>query len=295
MAVDGGIYLLDKPQGITSNTLLNQLKRRFDIKKAGHAGTLDPMATGLMVVATQRFTRLLSEVIGSDKRYSGEFVLGYETNTLDADGETIATSPLPSSSERVIEACKGFLGEIDQIPPKVSSLKVDGVRAHKLAREGQDFVLASRRVSIYEFGVNELADGHYSFDVRCGSGTYVRALVRDLAYSVGSLGTLTRLRRSEVGAYSVSRSKKVDVVEPDDSLSVQEFFVGQKLLVVDPITATSLLQGRRVGLMDQIGLADAGRIVVFRERAEKFSDFVGFARWSAGELIPESMYPIPLV
>lgn len=212
-----GIALVDKPRGISSHTVVAQARRALGTKKVGHAGTLDPAATGLLVLGVGPGTRLLTFVVGADKSYRATMRLGYGTTTDDAEGEALApTGDIEAvSEESVLAAAAALVGEIDQVPSTYSAIKVDGKRAYDLARSGQDVALTSRRVTIHALDIDEVTRGEGVVDVtmrvECSSGTYIRAIARDIGSALGVGGHLTELRRDVVGPFLVE-----DAVSAED-------------------------------------------------------------------------------
>ncbi|MFJ6654003.1 tRNA pseudouridine(55) synthase TruB [Microbacterium sp. NPDC091313] len=217
----GGILLVDKPQGITSHDVVSRARRALGTRKIGHAGTLDPMATGLLVLGVDGATRLLTFLVGADKTYTATIRLGVSTDSDDADGVVVATAP-PGSVAAVTDAAiadgvRALTGEIDQVPSTVSAIKVHGRRAYDLARAGESVELAARRVTVSRFDVRDVrrADEAIDLDVAvdCSSGTYIRALARDLGASFGVGGHLTALRREHVGPFDVADAAGVDDID----------------------------------------------------------------------------------
>ncbi len=295
-----GIYLIDKPAGITSNGCLSIIKRRLGIKKAGHSGTLDPMATGLMVVAVGRYTRLLSDIITDTKCYSGTFCIGLETNTLDIGGEVVRRIETVVDPRLIESAAKAFLGVTDQLPPKVSAIKVQGKRAYDLERSNVEFELAARRVEVSAFTIEYLPEsGSFGFELACSSGTYVRSLVRDVAYSCGTVGTLIQLRRSKVGVFAVADAIAPEAVTSDSKIPLRLALSSFQKIFVPKDLADDLLMGRRVPAGDLTSpLSTASdKIAVFLEpkaigvtQDNEDSPFIGFVRLLDGWLKPESMF-----
>ena len=230
-----GILLVDKPQGITSHGVVSRTRKLAGTRKVGHAGTLDPMATGLLVLGLNSSTRLLTYLVGLDKEYFATIRLGASTTTDDAEGETATSTDASAISDEQIEAgIVPLRGEIEQVPSSVSAIKVDGKRAYTLARAGEDVVLAERPVTISAFEVvrvrrvstssttETVSTGSTTettefvdIDVRveCSTGTYIRALARDLGAALGVGGHLTVLRRTRIGPFSV-----VDATDLDETL-----------------------------------------------------------------------------
>ena len=208
--IPAGLLLIDKPSGITSHGVVSVVRRTLHTRKVGHAGTLDPMATGVLVLGVERATRVLGYLALSDKEYLATIRLGAATVTDDFEGDVLSTADpavLRSISDEAIAAEVTVLtGEIDQVPSAVSAIKVDGKRAHALVRAGEDVVLKSRRVTVQGFDVRAIRRESDSIDldvvVNCSTGTYVRALARDLGAALGVGGHLTALRRSRVGSWT---------------------------------------------------------------------------------------------
>ena len=204
-----GILLVDKPQGITSHDVVSRTRRLANTRKVGHAGTLDPMATGLLVLGINSSTRLLTYLVGLDKEYFATIRLGESTSTDDAEGEPLATADASGvTGSALAGGIAALSGEIEQVPSTVSAIKVGGRRAYAIARAGEEVELASRRVTVSEFeplGAPRRVGGMLDVDVRvvCSSGTYIRALARDLGAALGVGGHLTALRRTRVGPFSV--------------------------------------------------------------------------------------------
>jgi len=213
-----GIVIVDKPAGQTSHAVVSRVRRLAGTRRVGHAGTLDPMATGILVVGVERATRLLGYLALHDKAYDATIRLGQATVTDDADGDVLAeTSAVGVTRQMIADRVAGLTGEIMQVPAKVSAVKVDGRRAYARIRAGEDVELAARAVTVSSFEVvavrpaGELVD--VDVTVTCSSGTYVRALARDLGAALGVGGHLTRLRRTRVGPYDLSVARTLEQLE----------------------------------------------------------------------------------
>lgn len=206
-----GILLVDKPGGLTSHDVVARTRKAFGTRKVGHAGTLDPMATGLLVIGIEGATRLLTYVVGADKTYFATIRLGQATSTDDAEGEITATADAASveavTDERISEGIAALTGDISQVPSSVSAIKVDGRRAYDRVRAGEHVELTSRAVTVSRFELLERRSTEGVLDlvvvVDCSSGTYIRALARDLGSSLGVGGHLTALRRTRIGPFDV--------------------------------------------------------------------------------------------
>jgi len=223
-APPAGIVVVDKPAGMTSHDVVGRCRRIFGTRKVGHAGTLDPMATGVLVVGIERATKLLGLLTATDKSYAATIRLGQTTTTEDAEGEVVATTPATGVTDAAIEAAVTALrGPIDQIPSSVSAIKVDGQRAYKLVREGQTVELPARRVRIERFDVLTIRPAGDVVDVDvavdCSSGTYIRALARDVGAALGVGGHLTALRRTRVGRFGLDEAHGLDALAEHPALS----------------------------------------------------------------------------
>lgn len=220
----GGLVVVDKPGGMTSHDVVGRCRRLFGTRKVGHAGTLDPMATGVLVVGVERATKILGLLTTTDKSYSATIRLGQTTSTEDAEGELLQSVPASEVTDEQIEsAIAPWCGEIEQIPSSVSAIRVDGKRAYQLAREGQSVELKPRRVRIDRFEVRDVRrrDGVVDVDVEvdCSSGTYIRALARDVGAALGVGGHLTALRRTRVGAFGLEQARTLEELAEAPRLS----------------------------------------------------------------------------
>jgi tRNA pseudouridine55 synthase len=219
-----GLVIVDKPSGMTSHDVVGRCRRIFATRKVGHAGTLDPMATGVLVIGIERATKILGLLITSTKSYAATMRLGASTTTDDADGEVLTTAPAGTVSDgQIAAAIAGLRGEISQIPSTVSAVKVAGQRAYRLAREGQAVELAPRNVRVDRFDVvairREIDVVDVDVEVDCSSGTYVRALARDVGAAVGVGGHLTALRRTRVGRFGLAEAHTLDALTDEPRLS----------------------------------------------------------------------------
>lgn len=206
MSAPEGLLLIDKPPGITSHDVVDEVRRALGVRKVGHAGTLDPMATGLMLVCVGRATRLLRYVTGLDKVYEGNALLGVETDTLDAEGTVVARSEVDVDEQRLLAAMSKLVGEIRQIPPAHSAVKVQGRKLYEAARKGESIDAPARTVRIdsYELTASDLP--MFDFRVRCSSGTYIRSLIADTGAELGCGAHLSALRRLRVGGFEVAEA-----------------------------------------------------------------------------------------
>ena len=238
-----GIAVVDKPPGVTSHDVVAVLRRRFAQRRVGHAGTLDPDATGVLVVGVGNATRLLRFVTESPKRYTGEVVLGVQTSTLDASGDVVATHDMGGVTLTAArQAATALTGEIVQVPPMVSALKQGGVRLHQLARRGVEVERAPRPVTVFGFDVEPCDEpGVLRIAVACSSGTYVRSLAAELGRLLGGGAHLRNLRRTAVGRFDVSAAAPPDECE---LLPVAAAVETLDAVVVDAGTAAKVVNGR---------------------------------------------------
>ena len=215
--MNAGLVIVDKPAGWTSHDVVGKLRRLAGTRRVGHAGTLDPMATGVLVIGIGKATRLLGHLALTQKAYDATIRLGASTNTDDAEGETTATAPAAVVEAVTDEALRAGImaltGRIQQVPPQVSAIKVGGERAYKRVRQGAALELAARPVTVDHFAVHDVRrrDGLIDVDasITCSSGTYIRALARDLGAALGTGGHLTALRRTRVGPYDLPMARTI--------------------------------------------------------------------------------------
>jgi tRNA pseudouridine55 synthase len=248
----GGVLLIDKPAGLTSHDVVARLRRVLGTRRVGHAGTLDPAATGVLVVAFDLATRLLEYLVCDTKTYSGVFRFGVTTDTDDADGTVRARLELPSDIDaRVAALLPTFRGSIQQVPPRFSALHVDGVRAHALARAGAAVDLAPRAVCVDALEVGPVMDTDAAFTASVSSGTYIRSLARDLGVAVGCGAHLFTLRRTRSGRYGIGDCVGLDALTSGEvslrapwTLSLPEAVAHLPTLEVDDTQVADLGFGR---------------------------------------------------
>jgi len=213
-----GAVLIDKPSGPTSHDIVDEIRARFRLKKVGHCGTLDPNATGLMIVLLGRGTKLSEKLMSDDKVYSGWIRFGESTNSYDADGEVLETKPVPPLTvDQLNEATESFLGDQMQTPPMVSAVKVAGVPLYKLARKGVEVERKARLIHIYNFRFTQYEEPHGFFCVGCTKGTYVRSLAHELGQKLGCGAHLATLRRTASGKFDVA-----DAIQYEEALKLSE-------------------------------------------------------------------------
>ena len=253
----GGLIVVDKPSGWTSHDVVARVRRLAGTRRVGHAGTLDPMATGVLLVGIERATRLLGHLALTSKTYTGTIVLGMSTSTDDAEGEPVEERDASAVADNAIRAAVARLvGEIEQVPPAVSAIKVAGVRSYTRARQGEDVELPARRVTVHSFDVTALRRSGRRLEVdvvvACSSGTYIRSLARDVGVSLGVGGHLSALRRTRVGSWDLAAARDLHALSADGG-------VAAALIPLDDVAAASFPR-RAVGAEDAARLAHGVRL-----------------------------------
>lgn len=271
-AVHGAI-VIDKPSGPTSFGVMRQVERRLGAVRAGHAGTLDPLASGLLLVLLGEGTKLSNLLMDHDKRYRATIALGRATDTLDAAGTVTAEAPVPPLDRARVEAAlQAFVGVHDQIPPAYSAIKKDGRSLMERARAGEeDIPLEPRRVVCHGLALVSLGPTELVVDVACGKGYYVRSLARDLAQALGTVGHLSALRRTELGAFSVDAAVAPDAATVADVIPLERMAPGLAHRPLDATDAAHIRAGRFIvapdGAPDQaLALDPSGRAIAWIHR-----------------------------
>jgi len=291
-----GWIILDKPERMTSTAAVAAVKRRLDAAKAGHGGTLDPFATGILPIALGEATKTVSYVVDGVKRYRFTIRWGIATDSEDRDGDVVAQSDM-RPERAAIEAVLGrFIGEIEQVPPTFSAIKFDGKRAYDLARQGKAPEMPPRIVNIEELRLLEVPDAdHAIFDAVCGKGTYIRALARDIALALGTVGHLVALRRTQVGPFDEKCAISLDELAENmhvaaackHLLPVETALDDIPALAVTEIEAGRLRNGQAVSLvrkgdLDRIADLEIGDTVLAMADGKP----VALVRYTAGEIQP---------
>ncbi len=299
-----GWICLDKPFGMGSTEAVSKVRRLFDAQKAGHAGTLDPLASGILPIALGEATKTVPFMMEAQKVYRFTINWGVSTDSLDREGQVTGRSDVRPSVEAMRAALLAFVGEIDQVPPQFSAIKVDGQRAYDLARDGAEFELASRRVMIHEAEVSDSPDAdHVELVIRTGKGVYVRSLARDLAAILGAEGHVSALRRERVGPFSVENAVTLDSLEEmvhsgaasEGLLPVATALDDIPELAVTDQDAFSLRQGRPIVLLPRQVETLKGRL---RDGSRTVSAFQGqtlvaLGQLRAGRLEPDRVFNLP--
>ena len=295
-----GFVVVDKPVGITSHDVVARLRRRFSERRVGHSGTLDPDATGVLIVALGNATRLLQFLGDLPKTYTGEVVFGTATNTLDASGEVTETCDMSLLTvERVREASRAFIGDITQIPPMVSAIKIGGRRLHEIAREGGEVERAPRSVKIYRYVVDGMtmvgANPVAQIEVTCSSGTYIRTLAADLGVQLGGVAHLRNLRRRAIGDFLLGTehdATSIDSAPLQPAVAVMAHLDGVNVTMVsvDAEIAAKVRNGRSLDSLGELDGREDERRIVLNERNELIAVYSrSNDAWRAEVVMPEPL------
>lgn len=251
-----GIIPINKPNGWTSFDVVNKIKHMVKPLKVGHLGTLDPMATGVLLVTVGKATKLFDLMQEKQKTYVAEFEFGYVTDTLDATGEVIKTTNIIPTEQQIKEVLNSFIGKISQIPPKYSAKSVNGVRAYDLARNNQEFELKPKTVEIYNITLLSYDSNRLKLEISCGSGTYIRAIGRDVAEKLNSLATMISLVRTNISNYLVEDCFEIENINKDNVfeklMPIQNFLSLPKLELTDEETF-KLVNGQILNVQQEDG------------------------------------------
>ncbi len=295
-----GWVCLDKPLELGSTEAVSIVRRLFDAQKAGHAGTLDPLATGILPIALGEATKTVPFMMEAEKVYRFTVTWGVSTDSVDAEGVEIARSDVRPSREAIEAALPTFVGEIEQVPPRFSAIKVDGQRAYDLAREGAEFELKSRPVTIHEAEVTASDTDRVEIRVRTGKGVYIRSLARDLAVMLGAEGHVTALRREQVGPFSTDNAVTLDILREmvhrgaasEGLLPVATALDDIPDLAVTATDAFSLRQGRPILLLPRQIETLKARLSPGSRTVSAFEDgtLVALCQMRAGRLEPDRVF-----
>jgi tRNA pseudouridine55 synthase len=281
-----GLIVVDKPSGWTSHDVVARIRRLTGTRRVGHAGTLDPMATGVLVVGVDRGTRLLGHLALADKDYDATIRLGVTTTSDDADGDVVTECDASAvTDEQLARAVQTFTGDIEQVPSAVSALKINGERAYKRARRGEDVHLAARPVRVARFDVVARRGDELDVRVTCSTGTYVRALARDVGATLGVGAHLTALRRTRVGPFTIGQAASLDALAAELTVVPLSMAVADAFPRVDVSEddARRLGYGQRVNAIGPVGapfgvFGPDGAVVALAERdGERLRTLVVFA------------------
>jgi len=295
-----GWLVVDKPPGMTSTDVVNQVRRGFDAQKAGHGGTLDPLATGVLPVAFGHATKTVPYVMDGTKLYRFTLRLGDARDTDDADGQTVGTSDVRPTDAQIMAALPAFIGDIMQIPPVYSAIKVAGERAYDMAREGRAPVLEARPARVDRFVLVERTDADTAvFEVQSGKGVYMRSLARDVAQACGALGHVAALRRLRVGPFTEAQAISLDKccpavdnprASPDLLLPVATALADIPALALTEAEAFGLSNGQAINLVDLMGrIPQTANPDGGLARAMAGARVIGLCRLHEGWLKPERL------
>lgn len=292
-----GVLLLDKPSGPSSNTVLQHSKRLFCAQRAGHTGTLDPLASGLLPICFGEATKFGAHLLNADKGYVADLILGERTETGDAEGRVIERFPVNVTRDKLEGALALFRGEIEQVPPMYSAIKKDGQPLYKLARKGISVERAPRKVTIHRLELKGLEASKARIYVRCSKGTYVRTLAEDIGAGLGCGAHLGSLRRVEIGELDMSEAvtlEKLDLLSPHDRISVlrpvDSLVQGLPRVELAEEAGERFLHGQAV---DALHVAAAARFGLVRVYAEQIR-FLGIGEWNPEDrLSPRRMISCP--
>jgi tRNA pseudouridine55 synthase len=307
-----GWLILDKPEGVTSTQAVGACRRIFNAQKAGHGGTLDPLASGILPMAFGEATKTVGYVMEADKDYVFTIRWGSSTTTQDREGEVTGASDVRPAREAIEAALAGFVGEIEQVPPQYSAIKVNGERAYDLARDGETVELASRKVNLYTAELADVPSEDLAvIKVTCGKGFYIRALVRDIAAALGAEGHVAALRRTRVGAFAEDAAIQLSNLEQmSDKAALDDMLVPLETalddipaLAISGEEASRLRQGREIVLLPhqveafremrrprQVNGEDASRICLATEKVGEENLGVALGEVRAGRFMPVRVF-----
>ena len=289
-----GILLLDKRLGISSNKALQEVKRLFNANKAGHTGSLDPLATGLLPLCFGEATKVSALMLDDNKRYQVVVKLGVMTGTGDAEGKVIEQKPVPELSIDEKKAClESFTGEIDQVPPMYSALKHNGRKLYELAREGKTIERKARRVTIFELLLLDSTSDTLTLDVYCSKGTYIRSLAEDIGHKLGCGGTVTALRRTQAGQFSIADTLTIEKLQAMDLneltgclLDVDKPLNGMPVLELSTDQAVLIKHGQQIKLEEAESETIQGMVRMYSEQV-----FLGLGEMLLdGKLVPKKIF-----
>jgi tRNA pseudouridine55 synthase len=278
-----GLLLVDKPSGITSHDAIDRVRRALGTRKVGHAGTLDPMATGLLLVGVGRATRLLRFLADLPKEYLGTGALGVETATLDAEGEVVREAPVHVTEAELRAAMATLTGEIDQAPPAYSAVKVGGEPLYRAARRGEPVEAAPRRVRVESFDLRRFRSPEFEFRVRCSGGTYVRSLAAEVGARLGCGAHLSSLRRTAIGPYDVDEARSPD--DPGSPLPLERAVEHLVAVTLGAEEAAAAAHGR---MLAPTGLGGPYRVLTPDGR------LIGIYRDQGASAVPEVILATPV-
>jgi len=287
-----GFLLVDKPKGITSFDVVKIARKKVGVRKIGHAGNLDPHATGLLILGIGRATRFIPFIMDLDKEYIATIELGTFTDTLDVTGEVIDRKPVPEfTKEELQNVLRNFLGEIEQVPPSYSAIRIKGQRLYELAREGVYVTPKAKRVTIYNLEILDIRENEIELRVVCSKGTYIRALARDIGEKLGTYGIVKELRRTKIGPFTIEEAIKPDDITPESVIPIDEGLRHLPSVVISDKATWHFRNGNVVGIngiIKRIGNPRTFQHVKVYSPAGKFMG-VGLLKWDG--IYPKRVLP----
>lgn len=273
-----GIFLIDKDKGCTSRDVVNEIIKKVETKKVGHTGTLDPLATGVLVVCVGKATKLVDMLTSEEKEYIAEITLGIETDSLDITGNILKEEQVNITKEEIIKVLNNFKGEYDQEVPAYSAIKINGKKLYEYAREGIDIDLPKRNVNIKE--IELVSDIRYEnnriiFSIKClvSKGTYIRSLVRDIAHKLNTIGVMSELRRTKLGKFSINDCKLIDELKINNMLNVSEVLTDYTNIKVHESLKKDILNGKIIdniyGSEKIVFLDEENKVLAIYKKYEK--------------------------
>ncbi len=289
-----GVLLIDKPAGMTSHDVVARVRRVFGLRRVGHAGTLDPEATGLLIVAIGNITRLIDLYQEKPKSYVGEVVFGTETDSYDSTGKVVARYDMPAVTEELLDSVVDrFRGDILQYPPIVSALKVKGKRLYQYHRDSEDVVIKARKVHVSSFGYRVIDSATIQISVVCGPGTYIRSIAHDLGVALGGGAYLRNLRRVSSGDFSVEQAVSLENIQPSTVLAPIDAFIGIDTIGISGEQLAKVKNGMKVEF--DSGLGD--EVIVFdktRGELTMWEQVVGLYKRESGQIYKAGVI-LPLI
>ncbi len=258
-----GVFLVDKEAGITSAGVVSKLKKKFDIKKIGHLGTLDPFATGLLVCPINTATKIAPFLQEGTKIYSGTILFGIKTDSDDITGNILEKSNVNLSKNEIENISKNFIGKISQVPPKLSAIKIDGKRAYDKFRNEENFEMKAREVNILSFNIISVRENEADFRIECSRGTYIRSIARDLSEALGTVGCLKTLRREASKPFYLKNAKSISNLTFHDLVFWEDLFCDKQKIIV------SSYEALRLNIGDNIFLEKLLNLDAYQEKAKK--------------------------
>ena len=267
-----GILIVNKPQGVTSRDVVNKICQIFKTKKVGHTGTLDPLATGVLVICLGSYTKLVSLLTSEEKEYEAVMSLGYLTDTLDATGQILKKKKVQVSQEEILKAFQNFPSSYVQQVPKYSAVKVNGKKLYEYARENKEVSLPTREVYLKNLKVLHIEDNYVTFRVTVSKGTYIRSLIEDIASSFGEYATMESLKRLRQGSFLIEEALDLENITINTSLKTVEDIFDYPKVVIDEETYRKVLNGNKIKLnsvFNRVFVVYLGNVIAIYEKVDQ--------------------------